>query len=616
MILHLVNTGFAKYNKFMKRTLTSETIKKVGEEIILQGWVNSRRDHGKIMFLDLRDRKGIVQIVSTKVLADVRPEYVIEVVGLVKKRPESMVNPKIPTGTVEIEAKEIKILAAAAPLPFDMGGAELNLELPTLLDHRALTLRHPKVQAIFRIQAVVIDAFREFMKSQDFMEFQAPSITPAVAEGGAEVFEVDYFGHKAYLTQSPQLYKQIVMTAFERVFSVNKIFRAEPSVTTRHLTEVVSLDAEMCFIESWKDIRDMADSVVRFILAQVAKDCQKELSLFTTTLPAMIEKTPTISLREAQQKIFEKKNRDVRGQKDLNPEDERDLCEIIKEETGSDFVFVYGYPTKKKPFYVYPSADDPEYNEGMDLLCRGVEWLSGGRRINDYDQLMAHVKEWNMDPEKISMFLEAFKYGVPPEGGFAFGAERITMQLLGLQNIREATMFPRDMERIDERLSRVSKSLSQDEVYAKIIAMLKENSFVFESYEHVAVKTSEDAARVRNTPLHEGAKALVMYADDAPIMMVLPADVKADLTTFKHAFHVRDLRMATPDEVKKVTGVPIGAVPPFGHIFNIPLYMDEGLRDNTEIVFNAGLHTKSVRMAEKDFEKIAHPTTGKFSKQP
>jgi len=167
----------------------------------------------------------------------------------------------------------------------------------------------------------------------------------------------------------------------------------------------------------------------------------------------MIDKTPTLSLREIQQKIFEKYGRDVRGEKDTNPEDERQICEIIKEETGSDFVFVYGYPTRKKPFYIYPNPEEPEYNEGMDLLCRGVEWLSGGRRINDYKQLTEHVELWKMDPSKVKMFLEAFKYGVPPEGGFAFGAERITMQLLGLKNIREASMFPRDMNRIDEKLN-------------------------------------------------------------------------------------------------------------------------------------------------------------------
>ena len=274
-----------------------------------------------------------------------------------------------------------------------------------------------------------------------------------MAEGGAEVFQVDYFGHKAYLTQSPQLYKQIVMSAFERVFAVNKIFRAEPSVTTRHLAEVVSLDAEMAFIDSWTDVKDMAEQVVRFILERVDKECARELKIYNATLPKMIDKTPTLSLRETQEKIFKHSGRDTRGAKDLNPEDEREICAIIKEETGSDFVFVYGYPTKNKPFYVYPNPEEPEYNEGMDLLCRGIEWLSGGRRINDYDQLIKHVKEWKMDPKKVEMFLEAFRYGVPPEGGFAFGAERMAMQILELQNVREASLFPRDMERVDERFS-------------------------------------------------------------------------------------------------------------------------------------------------------------------
>ncbi|MEK7098825.1 MAG: aspartate--tRNA(Asn) ligase, partial [Patescibacteria group bacterium] len=313
--------------------------------------------------------------------------------------------------------------------------------------HRALTLRHPRLQAIFKVQAVIIDSFREFMKSQDFFEFQAPAMVPATAEGGSEVFEIKYFDTKAYLSQSPQLYKQIVMTAFERVFSVNKIFRAEPSSTTRHLTEVVSLDAEMAFIDSWKDVRDMSERTVRYILEQVGSRCEKELQLLETTLPTMIDETPTLSLTEALEKLG------APADKDLNPEQERVLCEIVKEGTGSDFVYVYGYPTRAKPFYVYPNPENPEFNEGMDLLCRGVEWLSGGRRISDYKQLMEHVEKWEMDPNKIEMFLEAFRYGVPPEGGFALGAERMTMQILGLKNIREATMFPRDMHRIDMRLS-------------------------------------------------------------------------------------------------------------------------------------------------------------------
>lgn len=438
----------------MPRTLIKDLKGKVGEAAKIQGWVSVRRDQGKMVFFDFRDRSGSVQAVvlpseelAIAVAKEMRQEYVISASGLINKRPEKNVNPDVLNGDIEMQVQTLEILAKAEPMPFDMSLDGYNLDLPTELDHRALTLRHPKLQAIFKVQAVIIDSFREFMKSQDFFEFQAPSMVPATAEGGAEVFQIDYFDKKAYLSQSPQLYKQIVMTAFERVFSVNKVFRAEPSTTTRHLTEVVSLDAEMAFIESWEDVRDMSEACVRFILMSVAAKCEAELKLLKAEIPAMIEKTPTLSLTEALEKLG------APADKDLNPEQERTLCEIIKAETGSDFVFVYGYPTKHKPFYVYPNPENPEFNEGMDLLCRGIEWLSGGRRINDYEQLMKHVGEWKMDPKKIEMFLEAFRYGAPPEGGFAFGAERMTMQILGLKNIREATMFPRDMNRIDQPLS-------------------------------------------------------------------------------------------------------------------------------------------------------------------
>ncbi|MFA7309305.1 MAG: aspartate--tRNA(Asn) ligase [Candidatus Paceibacterota bacterium] len=442
-----------------ERTYIEHLSNKVGETVTIKGWVNVRRDQGKMVFFDFRDMTGAVQgVVLPKSAAietakDVRIEYVVSVEGVVNQRPEKNRNPKMQNGDIELEVTGLIVLAKAEPLPFDMSETGFNLDLATELDHRALTLRHPRFQAIFKVQAIIIDSFREFMKSERFFEFQAPSIAPATAEGGAEVFQIQYFDKKAYLSQSPQLYKQIVMTAFERVFSVNKVFRAEPSSTTRHLTEIVSLDAEMAFIDSWRDVRDMSERTVRFILDQVGMRCAKELQLLGATLPTMIDSTPTLSLTEAQNMIFEKTGRDSRGDKDLNPEDERTLCEIIKTETGSDFVYVYGYPTREKPFYVYPNPKDPDFNEGMDLLCRGVEWLSGGRRINDYAQLMDHVEKWGMDPKKIEMFLEAFRYGAPPEGGFALGAERMTMQILALRNIREATMFPRDMHRIDGLLS-------------------------------------------------------------------------------------------------------------------------------------------------------------------
>lgn len=443
----------------MQRTLIKDLKDHKGQEVSVSGWVDVRRDQGKMVFFDIRDRSGKVQAVvlpqseAIEIAKTATLESAVRLVGKVNERPEKNRNDKVQNGDIELEVLKLEIVGKAEALPFDMSLTGFNLDLPTELDHRALTLRHPRLQAIFKVQAVIIDSFREFLKSQDFFEFQAPAIAPATAEGGAEVFQVNYFDKKAYLSQSPQLYKQIVMTAFERVFSVNKVFRAEPSVTTRHLTEIVSLDAEMGFIDSWKDVRDMSEETVRHILKQVGEKCAQELELLGATLPTMIEKTPTLSLTEAQEKIKAVKGRDVVGEKDLNPEDERDLCEIIKQETGSDFVYVYGYPTKKKPFYVYPNPENPEFNEGMDLLCRGVEWLSGGRRVNDYKQLLEHVEMWGMDPEKIEMFLEAFRYGVPPEGGFAFGAERMTMQILGLKNIREATMFPRDMSRIDKRLA-------------------------------------------------------------------------------------------------------------------------------------------------------------------
>ncbi len=432
----------------------------IGQEVIIAGWVDVRRDQGKMVFFDMRDMTGKVQCVTLPSHAEaiekaktIRSEWVLKITGMVNKRPAKDIKSNFLNSDLEIEVLKIEVLSEAKELPFDMSLEGYNLELVTELDNRALVLRHPKVQAVFKIEETIIDSFREFMKKNMFFEFQAPSIAPATAEGGAEVFQINYFDKKAYLSQSPQLYKQIAMTAFERVFSVNKIFRAEPSSTTRHLTEVVSLDAEMSFIDSWEDVRDMAEGTMRYILERVQEKNKEHLDLLKVELPKMIEHTPNMSLTEAQEKIFAVYGRDNRGDYDLSSQDEIEIAEIVKKETGSDFVFVYGFPTRKKPFYVFPSEKDPEFNEGVDLICRGRELLSGGRRINNYEQLLEHVKTWEMDPNKIKMFLEAFKYGAAPEGGFAFGAERITMQFLELKNIREASMFPRDMERIDERLS-------------------------------------------------------------------------------------------------------------------------------------------------------------------
>ncbi len=437
----------------MQRTLVNDTVRKAGETVMLKGWVDTKRDHGKITFIDLRDRSGKVQVVGADKLGDLHLEDVVQIEGLVKRRPEKMINSSLPTGTVEIEAVDYQVLARAAQLPIDLSKEDLNLELPTLLDYRSLALRHPKVKSIFKVQEVIIDAFRRFLQSQDFVEFQAPNIISEIPEGGAEVFPVKYFEYEAYLSQSPQLYKSLLVSVFERVFSVNKIFRAEPSVTTRHLTEVVSLDAEMGFIDHWTEVMEMAEATIKFIFQEVESRCGDELKLHQVSIPKISDKIPHLTLREAQQIIFERTGRDVREEKDLAPEDEREICRWASETKGSELVFISHYLTKKKPFYTYADEANPEFNQGFDLLGRGTEWLSGGRRVHDYQELLSRVKEWGMNPEKMELYLQAFRFGMPPLGGFAFGAERITMHILELKNIREASLFPRDMERVDTRLN-------------------------------------------------------------------------------------------------------------------------------------------------------------------
>jgi len=438
----------------MERTLILDCVSKVGEAVKICGFVTTRRDHGKIVFLDISDRSGVLQVVANGELAgSLRPQDVVCITGKVSKRPENLVNKNLVTGSIELQAEEIEVLSKAEELPFDMGVKDLDLQLPTLLDFRGLTLRHPKIKEIFKMQEVVIDAFREALKEKDFTEFQSPVIIPQAAEGGAEVFEVKYFGQKAYLSQSPQFYKQILVPVFERVFTVNKTLRAEPSVTTRHLTEVTTLDAEFGFIESWTEIMDMVEYTVRYIFDRVAKECKTTLDLCKVSVPQISREIPRIKLREAQEIIFKRTGRDNRKEPDLEPEDEREICRWALEEKGSDLVFVTHYPVSKRPFYTFEDPKDQGFTLSFDLIGRGTEWLTGGQRINDYKLLVEKAKERGVDLQKSEIYLQAFKYGMPPEGGFSFGSERIVMHILGLSNVREASLFPRDMERVDVRLS-------------------------------------------------------------------------------------------------------------------------------------------------------------------
>lgn len=435
----------------MDRTLILDCNKKVGETVKICGLVTTSRDHGKILFLDVTDRSGIIQIVvSDKRGEELHPQDVVCITGKVNKRPEKLINKNIPTGEIEIQAENIEVLSKTAELPFDMGGKDLNLQLPTLLDFRTLTLRHPKIKAIFKVQASLLAGFRKAAEELGCTEIVVPTIVSGATEGGAQVFKIDYFEHKAYLSQSPQLYKQMLVPVFERVFTIAKAYRAEPSVTTRHLTESTQMDIEVGFIE-FEDLLNYLEEVAIKMLKNAEEKCGDILSEFGSEKIAF-GKIPRLTLREAQEIILKKFDRDNRKEKDLTPQDEVDLCKWAKENHQSDFVTITHFPTKAKPFYTKPDPKDPEYSLSYDLLFRGVEILSGSQRINDYAELLASIKNHGMNADNFEMYLQAFKFGCPPEGGFSFGLERVTMHVLNLANVREASLFPRDMERIDIRL--------------------------------------------------------------------------------------------------------------------------------------------------------------------
>lgn len=440
----------------MHRTLITQTLQKSGEKIKIQGHVESVRDHGKITFIDVVDRTAAVQVVGQgEEFHRLSPQYIVEIEGLVQKKPENLVNDKLATGAVEIKAESLKVLSNADELPFDMGVEELDLQLPTLLDFRALTLRHPKVRAIFKVQAAIAEGFRNIAKKLDCTEIFVPTIVASSTEGGAEMFKVDYYGHNALLAQSPQLYKQMLIPVLERVFTISHAYRAEPSVTTRHLSESTQLDCEFGYV-SFEDLLDLLEEVAVEMLKHAEFECQdifKEFALKKISFG----KIPRLTLREAQEIIFQEFKRDNRKEKDLTPQDEIDICRWALEKHESDFVTITKFPIAAKPFYTMPDPDYPEYSLSYDLLFRGVEVLSGSQRINDYAQLTKAIENKGMKPDNFAMYLQAFKYGMPPEGGFSFGLERLTMHVLDLKNVREASLFPRDMERVDIRFSETAK---------------------------------------------------------------------------------------------------------------------------------------------------------------
>ncbi len=441
-----------------KRVLIKDLHKHVGDEVSVSGYIDVRRDHGKLVFVDIRDRSGVVQAVvlpnhkdALEVAQELRSEYVVTVSANVNKRPEKMINEKQDNGDIELEILDIKILSKAEELPFEKD-ADINLD--TSLDNRPFVLRNERNRAIFNVQHHITHAYRKYLEEQDFVEFQSPKIVGGDAEGGANVFKLEYFkGQDAFLATSPQLYKQIMVGVHERVFNIGNVFRAEKHSTSRHLNEYTTMDAEMGFIEDHHDVMDMLNRVMVNMVEYLSNTCKKEFELLGATFPDTPEKFPNMKLREAQEIITKETGEDCTKEKDLSPEHERWLCEYAKKEFNSDFIFITHYPTTKTAFYAYEDPEDKGYSKYFDLLFRGVELVSGGQRIHDYEALKSRISDKGLDPEKFSFYLQAFKYGMPPHGGWGMGLERLTQKMLGLENVKEATLFPRELNRIDTLLS-------------------------------------------------------------------------------------------------------------------------------------------------------------------
>ena len=418
-----------------------------GQSVKLNGAVHTIRDMGEVAFVILRKREGLIQCVFeegvTKFeLKDLKEAATVEVEGVVAKEDRA------PNG-IEIRLREIRILSEpSAPMPLAISKWKLNTSLEAKLNNRAVSLRNIRERAKFKIQEGLVRGFREFLYEEGFTEIHTPKIGAKGAEGGANLFRFEYFHRPAVLEQSPQFYKQMMVGVFDRVFETAPVFRAEKHNTKRHLNEYTSLDFEMGYIDGFEDIMAMETGFLQYAMELLKKDYARELKVLGVELPD-VSQIPAVKFADIKEIVAEKYNHKMRNPFDLEPEEEVLIGRYAKEEWGSDFVFVTHYPSKKRPFYAMDDPEDPRYTLSFDLLFRGLEITTGGQRIHDYKMLTDKIAARGMTEEGMEQYLATFKHGMPPHGGLGIGLERLTMQLLGEDNVRETTLFPRDLSRLE-----------------------------------------------------------------------------------------------------------------------------------------------------------------------
>jgi nondiscriminating aspartyl-tRNA synthetase len=432
----------------LNRVLAADLGQHAGEQVAVAGWLHRKRQLKSVTFLIIRDRTGLAQVVLTSEqaasagVADLPEETVIRVTGLVRAHAQAPGGAEI-TGPVLAKLGE-----PAEPPPFDLYRPAVTAALPTVLDHAPATLRHPVLRAGFELSAASVAGFRAALDARDFTEIHTPKIVQSATESGANVFAIEYFGQQAYLAQSPQFYKQAMVGVFERVYETGPVFRAEPHDTARHLAQYTSLDAEFGFITDHHDVMAMLRQVIAGMVAAVRSRARDAVERAGARLPDVPAQIPALHFADAQDLIAARAGWDPRGEPDLSPADERWLGDWALREHGSELLFVTGFPMSKRPFYTHADPDRPAYSRSFDLLFRGMELVTGGQRLHRYGDYLAALAARGEDLAQYASYLQVFRHGMPPHGGFAIGLERWTARLTGAANIREVTLFPRDLHRL------------------------------------------------------------------------------------------------------------------------------------------------------------------------
>lgn len=593
----------------MKRVLSSDLPSYENQRVLVRGWLNSFRSLGKLGFLIVRDRKGFSQVVIedkqlAKQISALYPGSVLRIEGTPVISDQAALGVEIRDPKIEVE------VAVTKPPPIEYYKPEIPSDLEFILDHRSIALRNQKIQAVFNIQAEMVHAYRLYMHDVvGAAEYFGPNIIGASSEGGAEFFNVDYFGYTATLAQSSQLYKQIMVGVNERVFALMPFFRAEQSHTPRHLAEGKQFEFEMGFFDHWHEVLDVQEGCIKAMIAHIENECQKELETLDVALVSCPEEVaiPRITFKEAQEIYFKRTGIDERNETDLSPAAEKELCKYAKEEHKTDFIFITDWKREKRPFYSYVNEQNPELTNTFDLLCGGAEVTSGGQRCHTYESMVEGILAKEMDPENFTDYLTVFEFGMPPHGGFGMGLERLTMTFLGLKNIREASLFPSDPKRIAGNKLKAKIFFGGENIRNEIIRLLNDQDMKFRHIEHEELPPSSEEGGIKALIL-KGKKTKKNYQFN--ISTHLKVDMKAVSAIVGEKCEFED-----PAVIEERFGLKIGGVPPFGPLLNLDTYFDEGISKEKKAVFNCGLRTESIEMNPEDLVKLVDSKMGKFSKE-